>query len=201
MRIFIDTEFIERGREHPVTLISLGAIKENGTGFYEISSEFDPETANPWVVEHVIEKLPPKKPRLTVAEIAGKFLEWVGTEKPEFWAYYADYDWVVLCQMYGAMINLPTGWPMFCRDIKQWCVDLGNPDLPKQEKGEHDAMEDARWNKAAWEYLRDIYENKQLRDHRALQIACEQLKQNSPERYKHLTCDGIRDELLGRALL
>lgn len=155
MRIWLDTEFIERGREHPITLISLGAINEKGQGFYEISSEFDPNTASPWVVENVINKLPPNKPRLTVEEIAAKFQAWVGTEeKPEFWAYYADYDWVVVCQMFGTMMDLPAGWPKWCRDIKQWCASLGDPTLPKMS--EEQAVEDARWNKKAWEFLRDL---------------------------------------------
>ncbi len=39
--------------------------------------------------------------------------------RPEFWAYYADYDWVVLCQLFGTMMDLPAHWPMFCMDIKQ----------------------------------------------------------------------------------
>lgn len=33
----------------------------------------------------------------------------------------ADYDWVVLCQLYGTMMDLPKGWPMYCRDVKQLC--------------------------------------------------------------------------------
>ncbi len=73
--------------------------------------------------------------------------------KPEFWGYYADYDWVVLCQLFGTMMDLPKGWPMYCRDIKQLCDDKGNPDLPPFGKGEHHALADARWNKSAWDFL------------------------------------------------
>ena len=75
--------------------------------------------------------------------------------KPEFWAYYADYDWVVFCQLFGTMMDLPAGFPMYCRDIKQECDRLGNPALPEQGKGEHNALANARWNKLAWEFLRD----------------------------------------------
>ena len=73
--------------------------------------------------------------------------------KPEFWGYYADYDWVVLCQLFGTMMDLPKDWPMYCRDIKQLCDDKGNPPLPEQGKGEHHALADARWNKVAWDFL------------------------------------------------
>lgn len=76
--------------------------------------------------------------------------------KPEFWGYYADYDWVVFCGLFGTMMNLPKGFPMYCKDIKQLCDSLGNPRLPEQGKGEHNALADARWNKQAYEYLQKI---------------------------------------------
>lgn len=38
---------------------------------------------------------------------------------PEFYAYYADYDWVVFCQLFGTMMQLPKGLPMYCIDLKQ----------------------------------------------------------------------------------
>jgi len=37
----------------------------------------------------------------------------------EFYGYYADYDWVLFCSLFGRMINLPKGFPMYCRDLKQ----------------------------------------------------------------------------------
>jgi hypothetical protein len=77
-------------------------------------------------------------------------------EKPEVWAYYADYDWVVFCQLFGTMMDLPKGYPMYCRDIKQECDRLGNPRLPEQGKGEHNALADARWNKKAYEFLKTV---------------------------------------------
>ena len=76
--------------------------------------------------------------------------------KPEFWGYFADYDWVALCQLFGAMMDLPKGWPMYCRDIKQWCDDLGNPRLPPEGKDEHHALADARWAKNAYYFLERI---------------------------------------------
>jgi hypothetical protein len=51
------------------------------------------------------------------------------------------------------MMDLPQSWPMYTRDIKQWCDELGNPSLPEQGKGEHHALADARWNQRAWEFL------------------------------------------------
>ncbi len=80
--------------------------------------------------------------------------------KPEFWGYYSAYDHVALCQLFGTMMDLPKGWPMYTRDIKQWCDALGNPQLPEQGKSEHHALADARWNRKAWLFLRERAENK-----------------------------------------
>lgn len=77
-------------------------------------------------------------------------------EKPEFWAYHADYDWVVFCQLFGTMMDLPTGFPMYCKDIKQLCDSLGSPELLKQGNEEHNALADARWNKQTWEFLTSL---------------------------------------------
>ena len=68
-----------------------------------------------------------------------------------FYGYYADYDWVVFCWIFGRMIDLPKGFPMYCKDLKQMMDDKG---LDKNWKlkncpdpeGEHNALEDAKWN-------------------------------------------------------
>jgi hypothetical protein len=33
---------------------------------------------------------------------------------------------------------------------------VGNPEHPKQERGEHNALDDARWNKQLYDYLRSV---------------------------------------------
>lgn len=37
----------------------------------------------------------------------------------QFYGYYSDYDWVLLCSLFGTMMDLPKGFPMYCRDLKQ----------------------------------------------------------------------------------
>lgn len=151
MRIWFDTEFIEDGRT--IDLISIGAAREDGETFYAESCECDLSKASPWVVTNVIPNLSGQ--RKSRAIIAFELVDFMGVT-PEIWAYYADYDWVVLCQLFGTMMDLPSGWPKYCRDIKQMCDDLGNPRLPKQESSEHNALADALWNKKSWEYLVDL---------------------------------------------
>jgi hypothetical protein len=64
-----------------------------------------------------------------------------------------SYDWVVLCQLFGTMMDLPKGWPMYCRDVKQLADSLGNPKLPDQKTAEHHALSDAVWTQEAWQFL------------------------------------------------
>ena len=184
MKYFIDTEFIESGHLNPIQLISIGVVAEDGREFYAISQQFNPDMANKWVQENVLEKLesPEDFPRKSLGKIAAELQEFVGDE-PEFWGYYADYDWVVVAQMFGRMIDLPKGWPMYCRDIKQFAMELGNPKLPASGKGEHNALSDARWNKVAYDFL--IEKTKDFRiigkDSGVAMIADERLRQIKEE--------------------
>lgn len=152
MRYFLDTEFIEDGKT--IDLISIGILADDGRTFYAINSECDYSRANQWVKDNVLCHLPGVGgTTMTRAEIKAKIVEFIGSDKPEFWGYYADYDWVVFCWLFGTMMDLPKGWPMYCRDIKQFCDSLGNPKLPDQADNEHHALADAKWNKMAYEWL------------------------------------------------
>jgi len=157
VKYFIDTEFIERGPFYPIDLISIGIVAEDGREYYAVTSSFDPELAGEWVKLNVLPHIA-GYPQTPLWKIGKEVEAFVGTDKPEFWGYYADYDWVVFCQMFGAMVDLPKGWPMFCRDIKQLACDLGNPKLPEQDSTEHNALNDARWNVKAYHFLGELRE-------------------------------------------
>jgi hypothetical protein len=172
MKYFLDTEFIEK--PNTIQLISIGIVSEDGREFYAESSDFDENIANNWVKENVISNLWSRQSNkkefyqwfldggigglISTKYIGSEIKRWIGNDTPEFWGYYADYDWVVTCWLFGSMIDLPKGWPMYCRDIKQLCDMLGNPKLPKQDSLEHNALYDARWNKLAYKFLQE-YKN------------------------------------------
>lgn len=147
MQMFFDTEFIENGKT--IDLISIGIVAADGRAYYAESRECDLTKANKWVEANVFPYL--RGHVIPRSRIASEIRVFVG-ENPEFWAYYADYDWVALCQLYGTMMHLPKGWPMYCRDIKQLCDSLGNPQLPKNG-GEHNALQDAHWNMKMYKFL------------------------------------------------
>lgn len=108
-------------------------------------------------------------------EVQGDIGHYKCHTKPEFYAYYADYDWVVFCWLFGRMIDLPEGFPMYCRDLKQYLVDIDplvcgkdpyirgkhggiefdisrHKRYPAKENG-HSALYDARWNKKLYDFI------------------------------------------------
>ena len=170
MKYYIDTEFAEK--PNTIDLISIGIVCEDGREFYAESADFETNLANDWVKENVLPHLWSRQKDKTeyngwfrdggsgglleTKHIGYQIKKFIGDDIPEFWGYYADYDWVVFCWLFGSMVDLPEGWPMYCKDLKQLCDRLGDPQLPKQESTEHNALEDAMWNKLAHEYLETI---------------------------------------------
>ena len=172
LRYFVDTEFIEDG--HTIDLISIGVVCEDGREFYAESQNADLNRAGEWVKANVLPHLWNRQldkregNRWTRDGGTGGFLprgmiandlrRWVGQGdgRPQFWGYYADYDWVAVAQLYGTMLDLPDGWPMFCMDLKQLAVEKGNPKLPEQSSTEHHALADARWNAEVYAFLRSL---------------------------------------------
>lgn len=147
MKIFFDTEFIEDGQT--IDLISIGMVREDGATLYFESAECDLSRADEWVKANVLVHLTGvKTPR---AEMAKQIVAFAGSS-PEFWAYYADYDWVALCRLFGRMIDLPEGWPMYCRDLKQDADRLGIR-FPPMQGTEHHALADAQWNAQNYQLL------------------------------------------------
>jgi hypothetical protein len=82
------------------------------------------------------------KPEFVIANEVRDFLLAAG--KPELWAWYSAYDHVALCQLWGPMISIPKGIPMWTNDLRQEVHRLGNPQLPQQTEGQHNALADAR---------------------------------------------------------
>jgi hypothetical protein len=149
MRYYLDTEFIEDGKT--IDLISIGIVAEDGRCLYACSTDADLSYADDWVRENVIKQLPQRESSVWMnrEQIRDLILSFVsGDNAIEFWAYFADYDWVAFCQLFGRMIDLPKGFPMFCRDVKQ--VAVGFPEsvtdqLKPNNDAEHDALADASW--------------------------------------------------------
>lgn len=151
MHYFFDTEFVEDGST--IMPISIGIVAEDGRELY-LEFDFDEAKANAhdFVRNNVLPFLAGQE-RYSRAQVRERILSFVeGDGMPVFWAWYAAYDWVLMCQIFGTMMDLPTKFPMYVRDLKQTCAEHRIPKrvLPKQCGREHHALDDARWLRDAW---------------------------------------------------
>src|SRR5258707_7640569 len=173
MKIYYDTDFIESGStieliamglvredgaEYYAVRSEIGAL-----GGYSGTSDLYHRICNHhWLMTNVVPHLPVRgkvstgqyasftldtsstlvRPKFVIANEVREFI--LATPGPELWAWYAAYDHVVLCQLWGPMVSLPEGVPMWTSDLKQEAERLGNPKVPEQESGEHNALADAR---------------------------------------------------------
>jgi hypothetical protein len=165
VKIFYDTEFLEDGRT--IDLISIGMVADDGREYYAVNRDMPIRRIkkHPWLMANVVPHLPkghgdarlymsPRwlfhyydpavKRRDTIAQEVRDFIR--ATPDPELWAWYGAHDHVVLCQLWGPMSALPRGVPMWTNDLKQECVRLGDPQVPEQAGGVHNALADARHN-------------------------------------------------------
>lgn len=76
------------------------------------------------------------------------------------YGFYSSYDWVVFCQLYGLMMNLPKGLPWYCRDLKQTADDIhertGKNTKFSKGSTQHNALADAKWNKEFHNFLKSL---------------------------------------------
>jgi len=157
---FYDCEFIEDGLT--IDLVSIGVVDEWGREFYAVSTEFDPAKAIPWVRENVLKLLPSPadkawRSRARIREDLYEFLveplRGRSQETLELWAWYGAYDHVALCQLWGAMPDLPRAIPRFTFELRQLWEERGRPALPSAASARHDALVDARHNLARYRAL------------------------------------------------
>ena len=156
MRYFIDPEFNARGNAYPVDLISIAIVAEDGRELICRNASFNPDTATPFVRDHVLPHLPAREMHATYSinrrdyerpkAIRERIKAFVGDDaSPEFWGYYCAFDYVILSQLMGGMDAWPAGWPYYMRDLRQWLDEHGYSDVCQADDAAHDALSDARW--------------------------------------------------------
>lgn len=176
MKYFYDTEFLEDGKTIELISIGIVAedgreyyaVSEEAT-----TRAFAKRLRkHQWLMDNVVPTLPKAygdrrmhmptswlfdyasplvRSRAKIARQVTQFIlppSPVGVKPPkvELWADYAAYDHVALCQLFGTMMDLPDGMPMWTHDLEQLWEDAGRPERPEQAEGQHNALEDARWN-------------------------------------------------------
>lgn len=119
-------------------------LRGHKSGLVTVGGKVETRLTEPGVVDTSNTQV---KPRWVIANEARDFIQATGADV-ELWADYGAYDHVCLVQLWGTMMRLPKGIPMFTNDIQQEARRLGFTwdQLPQQESGEHNALADARHN-------------------------------------------------------
>lgn len=147
MKIFFDTEFIDD--KDNLILLSIGLVREDGKTYYAEIAEADRSKRNKWVKENVLPHM--KGPIKSRDLIAYEIAIFAGTN-PEFWAFFASFDWVLLCRLYGGLLAVPKNWPHYVNDIL--LLSRGpKSSWPEQKSIKHHALNDAIWNKELYEHF------------------------------------------------
>lgn len=177
-RYFYDTEFLEDGKT--IELISIGIVCEDGREYYAVSCEMPFKRINKdeWLMANVVPHLPkvsgdarnhmPKRwlfdydsPLVKSRDLISAEIEAFLTGDVELWADYAAYDHVVLAQLWGRMIDLPSNVPMHTNDIQTYASLTGvhSTGLPTSTGNEHNALADARNVRDRFNFIRMIAAN------------------------------------------
>jgi hypothetical protein len=138
MKYIIDTEFIDTPACS--ALISLAIVREDGRSRY-FEFDFPRDQLTPWLRDNVVPHLNnPPLPLYSFGAAARAIEDLIGSDIPEFWAYYGAYDWYWFCRLWGGFMNMPQGrWPMLHREFAY--VQQGVPDVAGAE---HNALNDCR---------------------------------------------------------
>lgn len=185
MRVYYDCEFLEDGRTiQPISIgmvaedgRELYLVNQGIEWTGEKGSLYDRICGNKWLMANVVPHLPvtqcvqpglahndkgsfsldSKDNRIVPLRfIRNAVREFVQASAPvELWGYYSAYDHVLLAQLYGRMIDLPPGFPMWTNDVQQLAAELELEGmLPAQDASKaHNALEDARWTAEAHTFL------------------------------------------------
>jgi hypothetical protein len=165
MKYFFDTEFQEMTYPEAPMLISIGITDEKGRQFYA-TANFEEGKCNQWTLDNLLPVLhldcwqtsftTRVAAHAPLDQIRREVLEFVGNDpEPQFWAYYGAYDWFLLCQIFGGMMQLPAHWQETYYDLRVMLNAAGHSNVGQPSDHIHNALLDARWVKATWEqYLR-----------------------------------------------
>jgi hypothetical protein len=170
-----DTEFLEDGKS--IDLISIGMVRADGAEYYAVNSDANWAriSTQRWLCENVVPYLPLMtkgvrkatpgentnvasswkfaldltdtrvKPAWVIANEVREFI--LAVDDPKLWADHAAYDHVVLAWLWGSMMQLPAGIPMWTHDLRQEIERAGNPQIPAPGgivQPAHHALGDAR---------------------------------------------------------
>lgn len=174
MKYWYDAEFEEAGTV--IIPISLGIVSEDDRELYLINTEYmqsyidlegyhwrgNPSIITPWLCQNVCDKISQDEVNvfglgyedwgLEIEAFISNDGNIVSRKDVELWGWYGAYDHVMLCQVYGTMIQLPEPIPMFTNEIEQ--LRKGEEELERDldRFPLHNALSDAKYQRALYQH-------------------------------------------------
>lgn len=176
MKVFYATQFIERGRDIPMKLVSAGFVREDGAALYVINEEnlssvmmnrrlglgavtYLPIASDPspgtltsiyrWDDQHA--EYQHVLPLTRLIDEVRQFLTEAGPV--ELWAHHAAHQHVVLVQLFGELGEGHIGIPMWTHELEQLIEAHPMVALPEVTSEINHSMTAAYWLKEAYELL------------------------------------------------
>lgn len=155
---FMDTEFVEDGKTiMPISLALVPLDRRRRSLYLEFDFDMGKAEAHDFVRENVLPQLAGQE-RYTRKQAASRIADYLGfnphpaqsKDAIEIWCYYASFDWVLFCQVFGDFMGLPEGCPRICFDLQQLWLLHARPAgaaRPPQPHNVHHALADAEWNR------------------------------------------------------
>ncbi|MGW5691504.1 hypothetical protein ACWEWX_11235 [Streptomyces asiaticus] len=185
--VYLDCEFLP---SDPSTdgLVAIALTDDQGVEYYAVNVDCDWHALvwNDWMRANVVPYLPLwfplgreedpglwmwddehsdrgalKTPRRIRDDIDEYFAD-TDAETTHLYAYYGGQD---ICRLHSLWGNdwaaMPKPVPRWFFDLKALAVQAGDPVLPEQESGEHNALEDARHNRTMHQFLTSLTASKE----------------------------------------
>ncbi|MFJ2202429.1 hypothetical protein [Streptomyces violaceusniger] len=177
--VYLDCEFLPAD---PSTdgLVSIALTDDQGVDYYAVNRDCDWHSLvwHDWMRANVVPSMPvrfpmgreenpgvwmwddehPDRQALQMPEVIrddiGDYFADSDAERTHLYAYYGGQD---ICRLHSLWDNdwavMPKPVPRWFFDLKALAVQVGDPVLPEQARGEHNALEDARHNRVVHQFL------------------------------------------------
>jgi len=175
--VYLDTEFLPADPSLS-GFVSIGLTDDDGAEYYAVNRDFDMKAFKkiPFMMDHVWPSLPKphgdrrnfgKWPRLDVTDRAVKTIPQIAQDVADYfadthattthlWAWYGAQD---MCRLHSLWDNdwdrMPRQIPQFFHELETLRWQAGNPPMPEQPSGLHNALADARHNRTMHHFLLD----------------------------------------------
>lgn len=185
--VYLDCEFLTTDSSTR-GLVSIALTDDDGVEYYAVNRDCDWQSLvqHDWMRANVVSSLPLwfpmgreenpdvwmwddehpdrrtlKMPHTIRDEIANYFTA-TDAATTHLYAYYGGQD---ICRLHSLWDNdwavMPKPVPRWFFDLKALAVQAGDPVLPEQARGEHNALEDARHNRTVHQFLTTLTTSKE----------------------------------------